>query len=66
MNLHICNFQFTSPDALLAEPGIGSLKKLHTLELPASVLTNEVIAKMILPNLRRLMLYNPKVNLNLC
>jgi hypothetical protein len=68
INLHICNFQFTSPDALLVDPGIGSLKKLHTLdlELSARVLTDEVIAKMMLPNLRRLSLFNPKVNINLC
>jgi hypothetical protein len=64
MNLYICNFQFT-PDAVLAEPGIGSLKKLHTLVLPASVLTDEVITKMMLPKLTCLRLFKTKVILNL-
>jgi hypothetical protein len=50
------NFQLTA-DAFVGEPGIDSLKHLHTLRLPASVITYKVIAKMMLPNLRRLTLY---------
>jgi hypothetical protein len=50
------NFQLTA-DAFVGEPGIDSLKQLHTLRLPASVITDKVIAKMMLPNLRRLTLY---------
>jgi hypothetical protein len=58
--LIVNNFQLTA-DAFVGEPGLDSgiysLKQLHTLRLPASVITDEVIATMMLPNLRRLTLY---------
>jgi hypothetical protein len=46
-----------------ADYNIGDLKNLRTLKLPDYFLTDDAIAKLILPNLRHLNLINGGVSL---
>jgi hypothetical protein len=49
-------------NAFAKDDGLGAVLQLHTVDLPANLINDEVIKKMQLPKLRHLTIYKQKVN----
>jgi hypothetical protein len=59
--LELFNVRGLTSDGFLNGNGLGALNRLHTLFLPASVITDDVVGKMKLPRLRKLCLFKQNV-----
>jgi hypothetical protein len=59
--LELFNVRGLTSAGFLNGNGLGALNRLHTLFLPASVITDDVVGKMKLPRLRKLCLFKQNV-----